>query len=370
MKSRRVQALLENALRARIGSGIAASWGKIDGIRSGVSPNEIHLGRHSHEPGSGLVHRNSFFDLASLTKILLTTLLAMERVERGALRLDSRLADLLPDYVRKNPAAGAVTVHHLLTHTSGLPAWRPLYERLREKFGDDLDRVPVPTRRAFFDSLVDEVPLECATGERVIYSDLGFLLLERVLTRDLPGDAKRLYGRVPGLQLGDPGAGDMQVGSLHRGGPAERQAVATELCPWRGLLRGRVHDDNAWSRGVLSGHAGLFGRLQDLQLWVEALFSEKWVSMRTLRQFTRTVADSRGSVRAPGFDVPARDGSGSTGASFSMSSIGHLGFTGTSLWLDLDSGDYAILLTNRVHPSRADDRIRKLRREYHEEVRR
>ncbi|NDG84551.1 MAG: class C beta-lactamase-related serine hydrolase [Proteobacteria bacterium] len=355
MKIQKVTELLEAALRARIGSGIAASYGKIDELRNGVSPNEIYLGRHSHEPGSGLVHRNSFFDLASLTKILLTTLLAMDRVESGAVRLDSCLADLLPEYVRTNPAAGRITIRHLLTHTSGLPAWRPFYERLREKFGDGMDRLPPKVRRAYFDSLVDEVPLECGAGERVIYSDVGFLLLERALTRDLRGDAKRLFGAVPGLQLGDG---------------ADRQAVATELCPWRGLLAGTVHDDNAWSRGGLSGHAGLFGRLQDLQLWIEALFSGKWVSMRTLRMFTQTISDSSGAFRALGFDVPARDGSGSTGYCFSQDSIGHLGFTGTSLWLDLDSGDYAILLTNRVHPSRADDRIRKLRRAFHEEVRR
>jgi CubicO group peptidase (beta-lactamase class C family) len=355
MRNRKVQALLECAWRARIGSGIAASFGKIDEIRSGVSPNEIYLGTHSHDPGDGLVHRNSFFDLASLTKILLTTLLAMERVERGELALDSRLEDLLPGYSGVHPEAGAVTVRHLLSHTSGLPAWLPFHERLREKFGDDLDRVAVQVRREFFDSLVDGVSPECGPGERVIYSDPGFLLLERILTSDLRVDAKRLFARVPGLRLGDA---------------ADRYAVATEQCPWRGLLRGRVHDDNAWSRGVLSGHAGLFGRLCDLQLWVEALFSERWVSMMTLRQFTQTVSDSRGSTRALGFDVPARDGSGSTGFSFSMNSIGHLGFTGTSLWIDLDSGDYAILLTNRVHPTRADDRIRKLRRAFHEEVRR
>jgi CubicO group peptidase (beta-lactamase class C family) len=362
MKHRRIENLLEFALTARVGSGISASYGKIDDLRNGFSPNEIYLGRHAHAAGAALINRNSHFDLASLTKILLTTLLAMIRTERGEASLSAKLSWVLPDYVSRNPSAAEVTVGQLLSHTSGLPAWRPFHEKLRDHFGAALPLVPVARRKAHFDSLLDEVPLECAPGERVIYSDLGFLLLERILSRDLTSDAKRIFGTIPGLQFHDrPVLDSRTLSSTH---------VATEVCPWRGLIQGTVHDDNAWSRGGLSGHAGLFGRLCDVQLWVESLFNEKWVSLSTLRQFTRTVSDSSGAVRAFGFDVPSATGAGSTGTCFSMNSIGHLGFTGTSLWMDLDAGEYAILLTNRVHPSRFDDRIRKLRIAFHEEVRR
>jgi CubicO group peptidase (beta-lactamase class C family) len=145
--------------------------------------------------------------------------------------------------------------------------------------------------------------------------------------------------------------------------------MMTENCPWRGLLQGEVHDDNAWSRGGVAGHAGLFGRLQDVQHWIEALFSGLWVSRSTLRRFADVHVDSSGARRAHGFDVPSIDGSGSTGLSFSMNSIGHLGFTGTSVWMDLDSGDFAVLLSNRVHPKRTDDRIRAVRREFHRIIR-
>jgi CubicO group peptidase (beta-lactamase class C family) len=143
----------------------------------------------------------------------------------------------------------------------------------------------------------------------------------------------------------------------------------TEICPWRGRLQGEVHDDNTWSRGGKAGHAGLFGRLKDLELWIDSLLGGDFVSRRTLREFARVVTDSSGNRRAFGFDVSALDGSGSTGFAFSPATIGHLGFTGTSLWMDLDQGVYAILLTNRVHPVRTDDRIRQLRREYHDAVR-
>ncbi len=342
---------------------MAASYGRIDEIRDGVSPREIYLGFHSHESGASPTGPDSFFDLASLTKILSTTLLAMVRVERGEVLLEDRLSRLLPGYVRENPKAATISLAGLLTHTSGLPAWRPFYQAMRDRFGDALRLVPPSVRRAHFDSLVDVVVPECAPGEKVIYSDLGFLLLERILSKDLLSDANSLFSEVPGLRLQY-----RPVGAERR--DSSEEVLATEVCPWRGFLQGEVHDDNAWSRGGVAGHAGLFGRLRDVQAWMEALFREEWVSMRTLGLFSQTIADSSGVVRARGFDAPARDGTGSTGFAFSRSSIGHLGFTGTSLWMDLDSGDYAILLTNRVHPVRTDDRIRRLRMMFHEEVRR
>ena len=361
MKQKRIESLLQYALQSRIGSGIAASYGKIDDLKNGCSSNEIYLGCHSHQSGSEKVNRNSIFDLASLTKILLTTLFTMIEVEQGRFSLDDRLAFILPDYVKKIGAASNVSLRHLLTHSSGLPAWKPFYEKLRQHFGNSLQFVHPKVRKYYFDTCVDEVDLERTIGEKIVYSDLGFLLLERILSDDLPSDARTIFSKVPGLQLGGIGFPLAQ--------DTRSDYVATEDCPWRGLLQGAIHDDNAYSRGVLSGHAGLFGRLTDVQLWVESLFKERWVTVNTLKNFVEPVSDSMGAVRAHGFDLPSRDGAGSTGSFFSMNSIGHLGFTGTSLWMDLDSGDYAILLTNRVHPSRTDERIRKLRLAFHEEVR-
>jgi CubicO group peptidase (beta-lactamase class C family) len=118
--------------------------------------------------------------------------------------------------------------------------------------------------------------------------------------------------------------------------------------------------------GGVAGHAGVFGSINDVIAWVRALVEGKIAGFATLRKFSESQSDSFGARRALGFDVPAVDGTGSTGFVFPSSSIGHLGFVGTSLWIDLDQGRFAILLTNRVHPSREDIRIRDLRRAFHQ----
>ena len=339
MRGTRSLFVLEAALKQGIGSGIAASFGRIGESRK----NRIFLGSHSRFPGSASVGEGSYFDLASLTKILATTLLCMKKVEVGTLALDSRL-------------------ELLLTHRSGLPAWRPFYEEMRLRYGERLGSVSRQERMEVFNSLVDAIGVDPSGVGRVVYSDLGFLHLERMMGSGFEQDLRALYSLVPGLNLHYRGATGVAA--------ADREKyVMTELCPWRGPLQGEVHDDNTWSRGGVAGHAGLFGRLCDLESWVDALLGERFVSLSTVRSFSRTVCDQQGNRRALGFDVPALDGSGSTGFSFSPATIGHLGFTGTSLWMDLDQGVYAILLTNRVHPVRSDDRIRVLRRRFHEAVR-
>jgi CubicO group peptidase (beta-lactamase class C family) len=267
----------------------------------------------------------------------------MKKVETGALGIDSK-------------------VEELLTHRSGLPAWRPFFESMRAKFGGRMGLIPREKRIEYFNSLLDSVPAEESLRGRVVYSDLGFLHLERILGNNFERDLMELYSFIPELRLHYRDA--IGVTAPDQGG-----YVMTEICPWRGGLQGEVHDDNAWSRGGMAGHAGLFGRLKDLELWIDSLLGGDFVSLRTLREFSRVVTDSSGNRRAFGFDVSALDGSGSTGFAFSPATIGHLGFTGTSLWMDLDQGMYAILLTNRVHPVRTDDRIRQLRREFHEAVR-
>jgi CubicO group peptidase (beta-lactamase class C family) len=359
-------AMLSSALRQGIGSGFAASFGKIEDIAAGKVPHEIYLGTTGHVPGSLPVDSGTFFDLASLTKILSTTLLAMIRRDRGELRLTDFVGDHLPAGVSCPAGASNVTIAELLTHSSGLPAWSAFYERMRLEFGSGLRHADRASRQVRFDSFLNESKVDPKMRGQVVYSDIGFLLLERCLSAMIDRDIARIFARKEGLTLhyrplSWPGSRPVQV-------PGER-VMMTEVCPWRGLLQGEVHDDNAWSRGGVAGHAGLFGRLQDVQHWIEALFSGLWVSRSTLREFTRVYTDSFGLRRAYGFDVPSIDGSGSTGLSFSMGSIGHLGFTGTSVWMDLDSGDFAVLLSNRVHPGRADDRIRAVRREFHRIVR-
>lgn len=364
-----MEKLLSEALKLRIGSAIAASYGKLSDLVDGQAVNDFYAGHTSHLTWADPVRRETFFDLASLTKILATTTLAMVKRQQGALDLDASLATILPDECNTNPGLAAITVRSLLSHTSGLPAWRPFYETLRTDFGSALASVSLEQRKSAFDKLLYVITPEHTVGEKVIYSDLGFLILERVLSSSFEAEVNAIWKRVPGLQFHfrpvDSDAQSSRFQILQNGD----SIAMTEHCPWRGLLQGQVHDDNTWSRGGVAGHAGVFGRLEDVKLWTRALFSLAIVNEATLREFTTEAEPPFQSRRGLGFDFSSLDGTGSTAFSFSKNSVGHLGFTGTSLWVDLDSGHYAILLTNRVHPDRNDTRIRALRREFHQRVR-
>lgn len=292
---------------------------------------------------------NTRFDLASLTKILATTSLFMDFVEHHEVDLDQHYP------------GRPFTFRQLLTHTSGLPAWRPFYETMIQTFGpaEVLKTISISDRKKKFYSLVRQVPLEHRSGEKVVYSDLGFLYLSEYVESLKPDYyfcdwvKERVWSRIEGCGL------------LFR--PAQKEGIAaTELCPWRGELQGEVHDDNCWSMGGVAGHAGVFGSLRDVLLWTRALVSGQLFSSETIKLFSQISEDSFGVRRAIGFDVPPFDGSGSTATVFSVNgTLGHLGFTGTSLWIDFEKRRFAILLTNRVHPSREDQRIRDLRRNFH-----
>lgn len=348
-RSKKIKSLLSEAVAMQIGSGMVAAWGDFSDW-SGVSV--VFAGTESLI-SSNKTDQNTVFDLASLTKILATTALYMKWVESGLIDLDS----LYP--------AREFTFRQLLAHSSGLPAWKPFYEEMISHFGSDraLIQTPIQERKNYFYDLVSNVPVERAPGEKIVYSDLGFILLgkhaEKITGISLDELLKReVWNGINGCEL------EYRPLSSRRNVLAG--IAATENCPWRGLLQGEVHDDNAWSMGGVAGHAGVFGSVNDVIAWVRALVEGKIAGFATLRKFSESQSDSFGARRALGFDVPAVDGTGSTGFVFPSSSIGHLGFVGTSLWIDLDQGRFAILLTNRVHPSREDIRIRDLRRAFHQ----
>ena len=285
----------------------------------------------------------------------------MSKYQQGFLDLDQTLSIPTSFY--------PIRLRDLLTHSSGMPAWKPIYQEMAFHFWGVLSDVSLEARRKKFDEFLWQIAPENWPGKKVVYSDIGILMLEKYLSKDFQADVESLWSSmgIEGLHyrpiLTD--AYSARLESLQKG----ESIAATELCPWRGLLVGQVHDDNTWSRGGVSSHSGVFGRLKDIKSWLRAVFMESHISKNTLEAFTRESVSIDGTRRALGFDMPSIDGSGSTAFSFSKNTVGHLGFTGTSVWVDLDSGDYAILLTNRVHPSRDDIRIRALRREFHRLVR-
>ena len=306
------------------------------------------FGRLTYDAKASETAFDTIFDLASLTKVLATTSIVMQELERGTLDLDDPVARYIPRWLRSDRAA--VTLRDLLLHSSGLPAYAPLY----------LDR----HGRGEFEEAICDTALEYEPRTRAVYSDLGFMLLGFVLEDrvflPLRFDALRQQmGIVEDVQFHPP--------TLWR-----HRTAPTENDPWRGhVLVGEVHDENAAALGGAAGHAGLFGTAaavgQQARHFLQVIAGKTGAFQRaTLEMFIakdRTVA---GSSRALGWDTMLP--TSSCGRLMSPRSFGHTGFTGTSLWIDPDRGVYVVLLTNRVHPARANEAIRQVRPAFHDAV--
>ena len=309
--------------------------------------SQAHLhafGRLTYDADASPVSAGTIYDLASLTKVVATTTMAMILVDEGRLDLDRPVQELLPGFT--GPGKEAVTVRHLLTHSSGLPALAPLYKEIRG--------------RAAYLERIQAMDLESPPGSRSTYSDLGMILLGEILERiaGLP-----LEAFVRARVFAPLGMRDTQF----RPSLELRPRIApTEVDPWRGrLIHGEVHDENAFALGGVAPHAGLFGTAGDLARFAQMLLDggtfegRRIVSLETVALFTRR-AGIPGSDRALGWDTKSAEGS-SAGTLFSSRSFGHTGFTGTSLWIDPERKVFVILLTNRVHPTRENNLIREVR---------
>jgi CubicO group peptidase (beta-lactamase class C family) len=277
-------------------------------------------------------------------------------LDEGRLDLDARVGTFFPGF--HGGDKDRVTLRQLLTHSGGLLWWAPLYRELRGK-------------QAFLERIV-AMDLDYPPGTKTVYSDLGLILLGDVLER-LAGQPLDEAAR---LRVFEP-LGMRDTRFLPPAALLPRIAP-TENDPWRGrMLRGEVHDENAFALGGLAPHAGLFSTAPDLARFARmllaggALDGRRIVSRATVELFTTRVG-LPGSTRALGWDTPADEtgrrtsipgqpGYSSAGSLFSARSFGHTGFTGTSMWMDPERDLFVILLTNRVHPSRENDAIRAVR---------
>ncbi len=295
------------------------------------------------------VSDTTVYDLASLTKVVGLTTAAMLLVADGRLDLDAPVQRYLPEFA--GPGKDQVTVRHLLLHASGLPAWRPLYQEAAD----------AGTARA----LADTTPLEAPPGTHYAYSDLGAI----VLTQIVEGLTGRRLDSLLAEQLFTP----LAMSRTRFLPPADWLPfiAPTERDPWRGrVLRGEVHDENAARLGGVSGHAGLFSNAPDLArfaFWLLDAYhgrlppgARPGLPAAVVRAFLRRANEPPGSTRALGWDTPSPEG-GSGGHCLSPTSIGHTGFTGTSIWIDPARDLVIILLTNRVHPTRENQLIREVR---------
>ncbi len=319
----------------------------------------------THEPnGEGLnCSENTIFDLASLTKPLTTTLWCLQLVERGKMSLEDPIGKWV---AVESKDLSMCPVWRLMTHTSGLPAHRPYFRGLGPPL---LKTGRFSQAKTAIRRMIHETKPEQEAGQKEVYSDLSYLLLEEVC-ESAHAPLENIWHTLPGH-----GADALHYRPLSSREPANAYA-ATEQCPWRReLLQGQVHDDNCWTMGGVGGHAGLFGTLQDVhslgQQWLAALTTQnnKLGLSQALIDHTVDLSQMHGNgTRVIGWDTPT-PGRSSAGRFFGRRSVGHLGFTGTSLWIDPEANIVITLLTNRVSPSRDDIRIRGLRPELHDLLR-
>ncbi|HVZ71282.1 MAG TPA: serine hydrolase domain-containing protein [Polyangia bacterium] len=308
---------------------------------------------------------DTVYDLASLTKAVVTSVLVMKEVERGSLELDEPLANRLPEF--EGPGKAAVTIRHLLSHSAGLPAYRPLWKAAAR----------AASERWAISLAAAREPLEYSPGTLSVYSDLGFILLGWLLERTTELRLDALAARDIFAPLSLPSATFVNLYDADGRARllAERSVAATQQCPERGrLVLGEVDDLNAFAMGGISGHAGLFSDAADVGAIAGALVAA-WkgatasplVAPEIVREFW-TPAGVPGSTWRLGWDGPSTRGS-QAGARFSPAAVGHLGFTGTSLWIEPERETWVVMLANRVHPQvPKGDRFKELRPRVHDAV--
>ena len=302
--------------------------------------------------------RDTLFDLASLTKTLATTTAVMRLVDQDRISLDDPVAKHLPVFAERDKES--VTVRHLLTHSSGLRPWRGFHELLIQRERKTGERmIGTPEGRAW---IVDRILRSARVhepGEAAVYGDLDFIVLGE-LVQSVTGQPLDVFCQE---QIWEPlgmretrflptavdGSDDPAMPIALR-----RRIAGAENCPWRErIVWGEVHDPNAFSMGGVAGHAGLFSSADDVMRFAQA-FLDSWhgrhdlLPQRWVRAFAERQRMPEESDWALGWDTPTV-GTSSSGQHFSENSVGHLGFTGTSLWIDLEREAIVVMLTNRVH---------------------
>ena len=342
-------------------------------ISEGVFPGAVLLVSHGGEivihqevglrsliPKREPMAKDTIFDLASLTKPLATTLALMKLVEEGKMGLDQPLSELITKSSLEEKKA--LTPRLLLNHSAGFPGWKPYYL--------DLVNFRPEERKSVLREQIIGDPLAYSPGEDCLYSDLGFMILEWIIEEASEMAMHKFVERnfyQPLL---------LKRTFLSTGGspePFDKSVfAATEDCPWRNrVIRGEVHDENAHAVGGYSGHAGLFGTAEEVYAIVN-LLREHYLGKRgdylrpeTVRKFFTRQDLVNGCTWALGWDTPCPQDS-SSGKYFSPRSVGHLGFTGTSIWVDLEQDVIVILLTHRIHPSRDNEKIKTFRPKLHD----
>lgn len=356
--------LIANAMDAAVDGGVFPGAVLLVRLR-GERVYHRSFGRAALIPAQEPARLETIYDLASLTKPLATTTAVLRLVQDGRLNVEDSLQQHVEEL--KGSSIGDATVYHLLTHSAGLPAWRPLYERIAEEDRRAPGLLGSPAAEQMALALIKQESLSVPVGTRSLYSDLGFILLG-ILVERAGGTSLAVYCqqsvfepmRAPLFFLGPRVMGP---GSARH---ADAALIApTEDDPWRRrLLRAEVHDENAYALGGVAGHAGLFGTAAAVSAvvghWLDSLVGRsRTLPIDLVRRFITRQDKIAGSSWALGWDTPSAPSS--SGSRFSAASFGHLGYTGTSIWVDPTRELEVVLLSNRVHPTRRNDAIKQFR---------
>jgi beta-N-acetylhexosaminidase len=316
------------------------------------------FGKQKYDAKSPAINVDTMYDIASLTKVVVTTTLVEKLVEGdfpSPLNLDAPIERYLPEWL-KGPQPEwrhKVTVRHLMTHTSGLPPFKE-YWRTSTSKQETLSRIFAE-------------PLEYEPGTKVVYSDLGIILMAEII--------QRLTGKPLDVLANDNIFGPLGMKHSMYNPP---KAIWPEIAPTEfdsqlrhRMLQGEVHDENAFAIGGVSGHAGVFSTAGDLAAFCQMLLNggvyahQRILKRTTIAEFTAPQALAQ-NTRTLGWVVPTEGGS--SGHYFSSHSYGHTGFTGTTIWIDPDRQLFVVLLTNRVHPTRENHKIAEVRPAVHDAV--
>jgi len=334
---------------------------------------EAAVGRLDDRPEAPPADTGTVFDLASLTKPLATVTVLMGLVAEGRIAPTDPVAVRLPEFAHGPDAATRrrVTVGDLLSHASGLPAWRPYFEAVRERAEKTGEPGYVDSDLARRDVVAAAAaePLEVPPGSRGLYSDVGFILLGEIAARTGEAPLEQLFAERVAAPLG------LSATTFNPGNrsdpPYLARVAATGTCPWRGPVRGVVHDMNAFAMGGVAGHAGLFGTAADVGRWALALLAA-WhgrsgpLPATAVRRFLAPETRPAGGSWVLGLNTPTPPSS--AGSHFGPHAVGHLGFTGTSVWIDLEREWVVVLLTNRVYTDPDAHGIKAFRPRFHDRV--
>ena len=372
MARERIDAVVARALAEGAAPGAAVVVGRGERV--------VFEGYYGHlAPGDTTVTAETVYDLSSLTKPLATLACVLRVMAERGMSFSHPLHGLLPQLLGDGRDARRrdINLRHALGHCAGLPARGMYFERLAE--AERRERMALVATeegsRRIIAMACEEALLE-APGRVVTYSDVGYILLGEWLARASGRGLDRLFAEQVATPLGLVDTGFMRAagGSTAKQAPALERIAPTDRCPWRGrIVRGEVQDENAYAMGGVAGHAGLFSTALEVHRLVSAFVgsidSQDGLFARDLVRecFAGPGSVVAGSTWSLGWDTPS-PGTSSAGNHVSGRAFGHLGFTGTSVWVDLDRGVHVVLLTNRVHPDKENVGIRAMRPRVHDAI--